>query len=322
MASTSVSLKDPNIVLLIVIIAGFMIIIALSAYVLWLDINTEYTWIMPLNRNAQIWGYYKWNNGIGIYDLAKSVKEPSNVVSLNGLTTSIGLASSSTSYAIILARGINIYVVAVVLLSLSIYIVLQKKLLKIKTYFVKILLSILIIVFIASMLAVTIPYIDMGHALGYSVTKDSVSITVPVKTLSLLSLNSSGIPGFANYTYVYILTDNVIDGSLVHARFILNDSVDIPPLMIVRVVQDDNVIARYIGNEATFYVSLSSSRPNGEIRIYILTDKQLNNSLIEYARLSFVPMGLEPPVYLMVTPLIGDALLLGLGYWIIRKLSR
>lgn len=306
---------------LIIFVAGFMVIVALSAYVLWVDINTEYTWVVPLYENMGLWGYYKWSNGIGIYDLARSVNEPDNVISLNGLVSSIRLAPSATSYAIILARGINIYVSTVVLLTFFVYIVLQKKVMKIKAYFMKMLLSILVIVFLASMLVVMVPYIDEGHVLGYSVTKDSVSFTIPVRTLSLLSLNSTGVSGFANYTYVYVLTDNVIDGSLVHARFILNDSVGIPPLMVVRVIQGGNVVARYIGNDATFYVSLPNSELSGQIRIYILTDRQLNNSLLEYARLSFVPMSLEPPVHLMVTPLIGDVLLLALGYWVVRRLS-
>lgn len=261
------------------LIAGLLALIAVGIFVILIDYNTVYTWIMPLNTPRGLSWYYKTSIGIGVVNQASNI---TSLTVLNGIITNIVLGEYNGGYAVIISKGLNAYVVVIVLVDLLICMVFSMKTRRLVTKGVIGILSLLLLVVLYVVPLLTLlPYIDYGRV--YSNHRVIEPLQPPVLNIPMNILNYTEIPNaHPALRYAYRVTDEVRELSLIHVDFHFNDT--LMPIMLVRVLIDNDIVRQEYAYNTAFYTS------SGLVEIYVFSPLPLNNSVISYYKVEFEPL--------------------------------
>ncbi len=211
MSTQEIKVTDPRILNLLLAFAGLIILAGLAAYTIYMSWTTNYIGVYPLDRPQAIVTPMKTRTIVAIYDLKSTVKEPSQIIISDGVLTSVTLGNSSTAYAMVLSRGIDIYVLLVSIAVVLIYIYIVKHSLPLVNLRTRPLLNIMYIVILLIVLVSLNIYIQY-NTLNSTATNDSIFSPVQVKLENPVKLpvgNSSFL--------LYPITD-IRSKSLVYIR--------------------------------------------------------------------------------------------------------
>jgi len=296
----------------ILYIVGALALIILGLYIVYADASLKPVVVIPTNNPRSIHGFFKDSAAVSYVNLSSN----SETLSITrGVVYSIILDSMPTGYAIVILRGVSLYVLAVVIAAILIYLFISRgitKRLDSKTLLAYAVFTLLT----ASSMMTLLLYIDTATATGY--TYRETPLLVGLSNLTHLDLDETGQSLIVNLTtglvklrYLYILRDDNIDSlSLVKVQLLLNDAAY--PLTYINTSTGQTFILP--GNFTTVFYTGARS-----LTISVLSDQELNNSVLLYHRISFYPSAVgEPNTILAASPLI----LLLLAYVIGALLSR
>ncbi|MEM4825205.1 MAG: hypothetical protein QW354_04950, partial [Desulfurococcaceae archaeon] len=104
--------------------------------------------------------------------------------------------------------------------------------------------------------------------------------------------------------YVYRVSDEIREISLVHVNFLFNDT--LMPVMFVRALVDGNVVRQERTYNTAFYIS------RGVVEIYLFSPLPLNNSVLLYYKAEFrqLDQGITPLLFTMPLSLVFIAIVL------------
>ena len=259
------------------VIASFTLIVE--------DLNTEYTWIYPLNTPRDVTSLYaKSSITIALVD---AEAERRSIVVLSGLLASSVISECSTCYAVVIASGVNYYTLLFVIAltfstGLAIY-----------TWGVTRPLVILLVVMYIVAYTIMHSYIKEGSSVAYSVEESRLG---PVRVDSLeymgtrtvlLELGNSS--WLITSRHVYGFRDRVRDSSLIAVR--------------VRRAGDEDVTIRINTSKSSLEApgSIALYVDRGEVEVLVLVDKRPANSEVEYYKLEFTPRETQAELHLTVT---------------------
>ncbi|WP_042666736.1 hypothetical protein [Desulfurococcus amylolyticus] len=279
-------------------LAGIILIIAsitVGIYVFQMDSSLTYTWIVPLNSVQVIHLYFKQNIGLALVDVGKG----SNYITVSsGAASTLTLLPASSSYAVITARGVSIYVETVNAIGTLIIVVAAWIAVRRRSG-----LKLAIIMTVLSMLAASnalaqIFYLNTGLGSGYSVNERGFSI--PFSQLEPVVL------GNETYRYSYVLRDTVNGVALVNLSIQVRDQYI--PLIIVRAYNNqgsiDIPLSTSIPSGGPITYSAASYLSSGNLTIYVLSMGQLENTTLNYYKVEFQRISDSPPILVTLLPLI------------------
>lgn len=302
MYSESISLRDPRILNLVISITGLIIIILLASYLIYTGFTTEYIHIYPLDRDQTIVLPFKLENIIAIYDLRSNQYEASSIIILNGITTSISLARSDTSYAIIFSRGIDLYLIIISVLSILTYITCYIKFSRLHLSKIVIVYNLLFLIIILVILGSSLLYINFNEAPSTLITQDTIEkpirfkLTRPIELNVTLSLDERPYNG----TVLVYNVDRVKDRTLVHIEsdktilviaisYIVSDKLKLVPI--------ENITKEYTG-----YIHLPDNVEEGNL--LLIYDPTGYNATVTYMKIGFIELE-RPSPYSLLTPSLG-----------------
>ncbi|MEM1629018.1 MAG: hypothetical protein QW551_07095 [Desulfurococcaceae archaeon] len=285
----------------IAIITGLLALVVMGIFMVLTDYRTEYVWIVPLNVPRSFSWYYKTNIGIGVVN---QVSNTTSLIVFNGIVPGILLGEYDEGYAVIISRGFNAYVLAIVVVDLAMYMVflLKTRRLAIKGVLGALSLTLLAVLYAMPLLAL-MPYIDYGHVYGNHEVVEPLQ--PPVLSIPLSVLNYTEIPdAHPALRYVYRVSDEIREISLVHVNFLFNDT--LMPVMFVRALVDGNVVRQERTYNTAFYIS------RGVVEIYLFSPLPLNNSVLLYYKAEFrqLDQGITPLLFTMPLSLVFIAIVL------------
>ncbi len=302
MCSESISLRDPRILNLIIMVVGVLVIAFFSGYLIYIGYTTEYIHLYPLDKSQTIVLPFKLENIVAIYDLKSNQYEASSILILNGLTSSISLVGSNTSYAMIYSRGIDIYLMVISILSIITYITGYIKFSKLRLGMMRVVYSILFLVIILTVLGSSLLYISFNKTPSTLVTQDTIEKPIKFKLSKPIKLNVTLNLGGRPYNGTVLLynIDRVKDRTLIHIEsdktifvvavsYIISGDLKLKPL--------DNITREYTG-----YVYLPDNIKEGNL--LLIYDATGYNATITYMKIGFIEVH-RPDPYLLLTPALG-----------------
>jgi len=257
------------ILVVLVIVAGLIVVV-------W-DLGEEYTWIIPLNTPRHVSSYYsKSTTIVALVDLES---EKRSVIVYSGVIIDIIVNECLTCYAIVVASGLNFYVVlfTTILTALTILLVYIEKNLKL-------IVILLLVLFIIALITLYL-YIKAGENIGYDVREyKSRPIKLENLTLSLIPMGDKKILAF-NYT----LRDNITKLSLVSVKI---SNYEYEKAFILVNSSGQIILGR---DKLVFYVE------NREIEVLVLSQERNLNNTLEYYKLEFTPQQTNSQLYFTIT---------------------
>jgi len=294
----------------ILYITGALALVVLGIYIVYTDASLTSRIVIPTNNPRSIHGFFKDSAAVSYVNLSSN----SETLSITrGIVYSVILDSMPTGYAIVILRGVSLYVLTVVIAAILIYLLISRGITRrlnsrtLLAYAVFTLLT-------ASSMVTLLLYIDTATATGY--TYREIPLLVELSNSTHLDLDKTGQSLIVNLTtglvklrYLYTLRDNIDSLSLIKVQLLLNDTAY--PLTYINASTGQALL---LGNStAVFYTGA------GSLTISVFSDQELNNSVLLYHRISFYPSAVgEPSTMLVASPLI----LLLLAYVIGALLSR
>ena len=302
MCSESISLRDPRILNLIMMIIGIVVIIFFSGYLIYMGCTTEYIHLYPLDKSQTIVLPFKLENIVAIYDLKSNQYEASSIIVLNGITTSISLARSYTSYAMIYSRGVDIYLIIISILSIITYITGYIKFSKLRLGMMRIVYNILFLVIILIVLGSSLLYINFNETPSTLVTQDTIEEPIRFKLSKPIKLNVTLNLGGRQYngTVLVYNIDRVKDRTLIHI-----ESDKIVLVVAVSYIVSGDLKLRSLANitrEYTGYVHLPNNVEEGNL--LLIYDPTGYDATVTYMKLGFIELQ-RPDPYLLLTPALG-----------------
>jgi len=281
----------------ILYIAGALALIVLGLYIVYTDASLAPRIVIPTNNPRSIHGFFKDSAAVSYVNLSSN----SDTLSITrGVIYSIILDSMPTGYAIVILRGVSLYVLAVVIAAILIYLFISRGITRrlnsrtLLAYAVFTLLT-------ASSMVTLLLYIDTATVTGY--TYRETPLVVGLSNLTPLDLDETGQSLIVNLTtglvklrYLYTLpSDNIDSLSLIKVQLLLNDTAY--PLIYINTSRGQALL---LGNSTTVFYTGA-----GSLTIYVFTDQELNNSVLLYHRISFYPSAVgELSTTLVASPLI------------------
>ena len=257
------------ILVVLVIVAGLIVVV-------W-DLGEEYTWIIPLNTPRHVSSYYsKSTTIVALVDLES---EKRSVIVYSGVIIDIIVNECLTCYAIVVASGLNFYVVlfTTILTALTILLVYIEKDLKL-------IVILLLVLFIIALITLYL-YIKAGENIGYDVREyKGRPIKLENLTLSLIPMGDKKILAF-NYT----LRDNITKLSLVSVKI---SNYEYEKAFILVNSSGQIILGR---DKLVFYVE------NREIEVLVLSQERNLNNTLEYYKLEFTPQQTNSQLYFTIT---------------------
>ncbi|MEM0475096.1 MAG: hypothetical protein QXZ48_08930 [Zestosphaera sp.] len=273
-------------------VASLAILLGVSLYVIYVDYNTTYTWVYPLDR-ARLAGewYPKSTVGVGIIDLRGNM---TLLTVYRGFSTSVILDEYSSGYALIVARGFNLYVLTLTIFSVVFY-VLISRLLKKKTGLLCTLLLLVFFFVVLASVASLIPYVSAGSGLGYVYRSSKI-----VRELNSLNFTSLKEPFLNVLGYAYLFRDSFEGVTLVNTKLEVKNSLALMVLNRSGVPEVTYNTAFYevAGKQLLIYLFSSSPNPTGSFT---------------YVKIEFMPRSTYPQTILFAVPLILSLTTLILG---------
>lgn len=257
------------ILVVLVIVAGLIVVV-------W-DLGEEYTWIIPLNTPRHVSSHYsKSTTIVALVDLES---EKRSIIVYSGVISDIIVNECLTCYAIVVASGLNFYVVLfiIILTALTILLVYIEKNLKL-------IVILLLVLFIIALITLYL-YIKAGESIGYDVREyKSRPIKLENLTLSLIPMGDKKILAF-NYT----LRDNITKLSLVSVKI---SNYEYEKAFILVNSSGQITLGR---DKLVFYVE------NREIEVLVLSQERSLNNTLEYYKLEFTPQQTNSQLYFTIT---------------------
>jgi len=280
----------------ILYITGALALVVLGIYIVYTDASITPRIVIPTNNPRSIHGFFKDSAAVSYVNLSSN----SETLSITrGVVYSVILDSMPTGYAIVILRGVSLYVLTVVIAAILIYLFISRRITRrlnsrtLLAYAVFTLLT-------ASSMVTLLLYIDTATATGY--TYRETPLLVGLSNLTPLDLDKTGQSLIVNLTtglvklrYLYTLRDNIDSLSLIKVQLLLNDIAY--PLTYINASMGQALL---LGNStAVFYTGA------GSLTISVFSDQELNNSVLLYHRISFYPSAVgEPSTILVASPLI------------------
>jgi hypothetical protein len=266
-------------------IFSLVFLIGVSFYVVYVDYNTSYNWVFPLNKPvlANEW-YPKSTIGVGVIDLQSNI----TILTLyKGLTTSVILDEYPSGYAVVVARGYNYYVVALTVFSTVFYALISRLLMRrIRTVSRIPLLFVLGFFFITLATIISlVPYINVGHELGYVYRTSKI-----VRELNSLNFTSLKEPFLNTLGYAYLFRDSFSTVTLVNAELRVKN------VLVIMVLNRTGI------PEVTYNTAFYEA-PGKQLMIYLFSSTPNPVGTFSYLRIEFTPRSTYPQTAFM-TPLI------------------
>ncbi len=271
-----------------------LIIIALSSYIIYKDISSTYTWVIPLNVPRAIHSFFKTEIAINYIDLASNT-ETLGIV--RGVVFSVILDALPTGYAVMVLRGVNIYLFTLAICSIIVYLIIAKKLIsKIskKNFLAYVVFTLMIVSTLTSLMSYT------GYASFSSYTFSETPVELRFSNLKYLDLDETGNSLIFNASnkliklrYLYSISDTTRTLSLIRIRMLLEDQVY--SVIYVNALGKSIML---VGNSSTaLYV------PSGSITLYIFSDNPIRNSKLIYNKVEFWNPTGELNIFITFMPL-------------------
>lgn len=261
-------------------------------YVIYVDYNTSYTWVYPLDRPRLVDGWYpKSTIGVGIVDLKSNT---TLLTVYRGFSTSVILDEYPSSYALIVARGYNFYVLGTSLFLIAFYALVSRVLKKRTGPKFVLLLLVFFFVTLASMISLML-YVGAGSELGYVYKSSRV-----VRELSSLDFTSLREPFLNTLGYVYSFRDGFEGVTLVSTKLEVRKALALMVLNRSGVPEVTYNAAFYevAGKQLLIYLFSSSPKPEGTFT---------------YVKVEFLPRSTHPRAIILAVPLILSLTTLTLG---------
>jgi len=280
----------------IIYVTGALALIILGLYIVYIDTSMTPRIVIPTDNPRSIHGFFKDSVAVSYVNLSSN----SDTLSITrGVVYSIILDSMPTGYAIVILRGVSLYVLAVVIIAMLIYLFISRGITRrlnsrtLLAYGVFTLLT-------ASSMVTLLFYIDTATAMGY--TYRETPLVVGLGDLKPLDLDETGQSLIVNLTtglvklrYLYTLRDNIDSLSLIKVQLLLNDAAY--PLIYINTSRGRVLL---LGNSTTVFYTGA-----GSLTISVFSDQKLDNSVLLYHRISFYPSAVgEPSTILVASPLI------------------
>ncbi|GEM_PF-1436225 len=277
-------------------IISLVFLIGVSSYVVYVDYNTSYTWVFPLNRPALANEWYpKSTIGVGVVDLRNNV----TILTLyKGFTTSVILDEYSSGYAVVVARGYNYYVVVLTVFSTVFYALISRLLIRrIRSVSRTPFLMVLGLFFITlATITSLMPYINVGHELGYVYRTSKI-----VRELNSLNFTSLKEPFLNVLGYAYLFRDSFSSITLVSAELRVKNAL---ALMVLN---------RTGAPEVTYNTAFYET-PGKQLLIYLFSSTPNPVGTFSYLRIEFTPRSTYPQTAFMTSLILCLAtLVLGLA---------
>lgn len=273
------SSKYTKLVLLeLVVLVGVLVVVE--------DLNTEYVWVYPSSEPREVASLYaKSSTTIALIDLESDKR---TLVVLSGVSTSTVIGECSTCYAIVVASGVNFYVLLfTITLTISAGLVIHVE------SVTKPLVILLLCLYISALTIVYL-YIKAGEGLGYTVKPH-------YSRLAQIDLEDRG------FQSVTIVEDNTIRILRRHA-YGFRERVKDLSLVHIRVQRVENEDILVLLNTTTSITTAQESATlyieSGELEILVLSDREVFNSTIEYYKLEFKEQETLTPLYFEITVLL------------------
>ncbi len=302
MCSDSISLRDPRVLNLVIVIVGIVVIIFLSGYLIYTDYKAEYIHLYPLDKSQTIVLPFKLENIVAIYDLKSNQYNASSIIVLNGITTSISLTRSDTSYAMIYSRGIDIYLVIISILSIITYINGYIKFSRLRLGMMRIVYNILFLAIILIVFSSLLLYINFNETPSTLITGDTIGEPIRFKLSNPIKLNVTLSLGGRPYNGTVLLynIDRVKDRTLVHIE---SDKTVL--VVALSYVVSGNLRLKSLANitrEYTGYIHLPNNVEEGNL--LLVYDPTGYNATVTYMKIGFIELQ-RPDPYIMLTPALG-----------------
>jgi len=294
----------------ILYIAGALALIVLGLYMVYTDVSLTPRIVIPTNSPRSIHGFFKDSAAVSYVNLSSN----SETLSITrGVVYNIILDSMPAGYAIVILRGVSLYVLAVVIAAILIYLLISRGITRRLNSRTLLAYAVFTLLTASSMITLLL-YIGTATATGY--TYRETPLVVGLSNLTPLDLDETGQSLIVNLTtglvklrYLYTLRDNIDSLSLIKVQLLLNDTAY--PLIYINTSTGQALL---LGNSTTVFYTGA-----GSLTINVFSDQKLDNSVLLYHRISFYPSAVgEPSTILMASPLI----LLLLAYIIGALLSR
>jgi hypothetical protein len=270
----------------------FLVFAVTSILVVYVDYNTEYTWIYPLDTERVFFTYLKPQVLVSV----QSTIETSGVTGIVSGIPGLIRVRGTGDYAIVLARGPSIYVLAVVALSTVLFVLNFQRFRRIlsSTSPMRIaLLVVLTLLFLMPTLTLLL-YVNDGFNCGFSFREDFKSVYF--RDLKYGVVNETGIPQI-----VYNVRDDIAGGFgkvyLVAFRVNLQDPV-VP--IVVLSINTPSGVYRELALSKSFYLT------SGSLNITVFSSSPLVNTTLIYYKAEFT----EKPGYSILATLIPTILLI------------
>lgn len=282
--------------------ASLVILLGVSLYVIYVDYNTTYTWVYPLDRPRLVSEWYpKSTIGVGIIDLKSNT---TLLTVYRGFSTSVILDEYPSGYALIVARGYNFYVLALSAFLVVFYTLISRVLKKRTNFMFALLLLVFFLISLASVISL-IPYVSAGSEFGYAYKSSRV-----VKELNSLNFTSLREPFLNMLGYAYLFRDSFEGVTLVNTRLEVKNALTLMVLNRSGVPEVTYNAAFYevAGKQLLIYLFSSSPDPAGSFT---------------YVKIEFIPRSTYPRAIILAVPLILSltTLILGLvSVFIARRL--
>jgi len=280
----------------IIYLIGAVSIVLLGLYLVYTEASATYTIVIPTNTLRAIHGFFKNTMAVKYVDLSSGI-EPLSITT--GSAFNIILDALPTGYAIVILRGVNLYMLTVVIVAVIVYLAISRRILrKVNT---RTLLAYIVFTLMATTSIVsTLFYSSLARNAGYEYSE--TPLTIRFNNLNYTDLDQVGqslivnvSSGLLKLRYLYSLSDTANSLSLVKVQLVLNDTAY--PITYINASAGQTIL---LGNSSTvFYTG------RGTLAINILSDQLLNNSILLYYKLEFYqgPIS-EPSTMIIITPLI------------------
>ncbi len=263
-------------------ITSLVVLLVVSLYVIYVDYNTTYTWVYPLDKPRLVNDWYpKSTVAVGIVDLRSNM---TLLTVYKGFSTSVIIDEHPSGYALVVARGYNLYVLILTIFLLIFYFFVSL-LLKKRTNMVSTLL--LLAFFFITLASVTsfIPYVSAGSELGYAYRSSGI-----VRELNTLNFTSLKEPFLNVLGYAYLFKDSFERITLVSTRLEVKNTLALMILNRSGVPEVTYNAAFYevAGKQLLIYLFSSSPNPTGSFT---------------YVKVEFIPRSTYTQTMIFVAPL-------------------
>ena len=302
MCSEYISLRDPRVLNLVIMIVGIVVIAFFSGYIIYLGYTTEYIHLYPLDRSRTIVLPFKLETIVAIYDLKSNQYEASSILIMNGISPSISLTRSDTSYAMVYSRGVDIYLIIISALSIATYVMGYLKFSKLRLGNLRLIYNVLFLVIVLTVLGSSLLYIGYNETPSTLVTQDTIEKPIRLRLSNPIKLNVTLNLGGRSYngTVLVYNVDRVRDKTLIYVE---SDKTILVVAISYTINGDFKLKSlKNLTKEYTGYIHLPEEVEEGNI--LLIYDATGYNATIEYMKIGFIELK-RPDPYLLLTPALG-----------------